>query len=387
MAVGGFYVPATLLWPIPSAEATIAEPVPDARPAVALDWPTDTASAIGAVGFDGVLDSHGTAAPLPIASISKVITALVVLDEHPIADGEQGPSLTFGASDVALWDGYRRDGGKTEPVEAGLELTQRQVLQVTLVASANNYAASLAQWAFGSQAAFVTATREWLRSNGLTETTIVEPTGMSASNTSSVADLLDLGKIALANTTVASIVDDSTVDLPFIGIIHNTNKLLGIANIDGIKTGTLEQAGACLLFSADYIVGGSTVTIVGVVLGAADHDDLDAQLGGLLDGVRAGFHEVAVATAGEPFASYSTPWGDSADAVSQKDVTTVLWADTPVEVSVAAQDAPMDSAGATVGSVRFTMGSTVLRVPLVLNRELNDPGPIWRFLHPGELVG
>ena len=125
-----------------------------------------------------MLASSGTGEALPIASISKIVTALVVLDAKPLAAGESGPAITFTDADAALYGKYLRVNGKVELISAGVVMSQREALEVVLVSSANNYAESLVVWAFGSQDAFVTAATAWLSVNGLTDTTLLEPTGM-----------------------------------------------------------------------------------------------------------------------------------------------------------------------------------------------------------------
>ena len=381
----GTYLPLTLLAPVSPATATVDTYDAPVRPASELAWPGYGASAIGAVGFDGILAANGSSEPLPIASISKIVTALVVLDAKPLALEESGPDVTLTAADVALYGKYVRMNGKVEPVKVGLVMTERQLLEVTLVSSANNYAESLAVWAYGSTDAFVAAATAWLASNGLAQTAIVEPTGLSASNVSSASDLVRLGMLAIANPVVAEIVALRGADLPFIGHIGNSNDLLGVDGVDGIKTGTLDEAGACLLFSADYTVGSQSVTVVGVVLGGVDHDSLDVAIRTLLDGVADGFHEVELAREGEAFAAYATPWDQTAEAVASENESVVVWFDTPISATVTAGDVTAATTGDTVGTVTFVVGEKTIEVPLILDAGLGDPGPWWRLSHPLDL--
>lgn len=382
----GAYVPLTLLSPLDRALASVAEtPLPALTVSTPV-FPDYGASAVGAIGFDGVLAAGGTAAPLPIASISKIVTALVVLDTHPLEGDEEGPAITFGPSDVALYDAYRSVGGKVEPVRAGLELTQREALEVMLVSSANNYAESLAAWAFGSTGAYVETAGKWLAAKGLDETTIVEPTGMSPLNVSTAADLVDLGKLALDNAVVAQIVGTVAVDVPFIGAVDNSNKLLGIDGIDGIKTGTLDEAGACLLFSADFTIGEHPVTVVGVVLGGVDHDTLDTAVRSLLESAAAGFRDVPLARAGEAFATYRTDWNDEAAAVAAADRSVLAWSSTPISAEVVVPPLRLAEEGDPAGSVTFSVGGEEVEIPLIVDGAIEDPGPWWRLTHPGEIL-
>src|SRR3954469_15683197 len=90
-----FYLPLTLLAPLRAVDAVLDPYSAPVQPAAALSFPGYGASAIGAVGFPGVLGSAGSTGQLSIASITKVVTSLVVLDAKPLAVGEQGPDITF----------------------------------------------------------------------------------------------------------------------------------------------------------------------------------------------------------------------------------------------------------------------------------------------------
>ncbi len=394
MAVGGgglvllataFYLPLTLLAPVQTLTPALEAYEPPAVAQPVVTFPSYGASGVGAVGYPGVLASAGSTDPLPIASISKVITALVVLDAHPLALEEAGPDVTFGDIDQGFYDAQLADGGVVESMYSGMVMSQRNVMNVMLLESANNYAESLANWGYGSEAAFVTAANAWLAAHGLTGTSIVEPTGVSPSNVSTVADLIELGKLAIADPVVSEIVGTQSMDVPEIGTIENRNELLGVDGVDGIKTGTLDEAGSCLLFAQDHTVGTQTITVVGVVLGGPDHDTIDAAIQSLLAEVDAGFREVTLTTAGEEFATYETPWGDAAAAVATEDSSVAIWSATPVTLEAKVDSLHLADAGSKVGSLVFTVGTRTVTVPLALSATIDDPGPWWRLTNPDKL--
>lgn len=385
VASGGAYTETALQAPLAAAGATVQAYAPPVIEAPEVPAPRVGASGIAAIGFDGVLASSGPEGPLPIASISKIVSALVVLERMPLAAGEQGPSITLTDADVALYGKYQRVGGKVESVAAGVVMSQREVLEVMLVSSANNYAESLAGWSFGSQGAFVDAAAVWLAENGFDSTVLVEPTGMSPRNVSTVDDLLGIAQVALAHPVIAEIVASTSVDVPHIGRIDNTNTLLGVDSIDGIKTGTLDEAGSCLLFSADYPVGSSSVTVVGVVLGSESRESLEIASRSLFGAAADGFSEVTLAGDGEAFASYATEWGESAQAVAEGSASVVVWSDTSISGVVDAAPLVTAALGEAVGEVAFTIGDgREITVPLVLDSALAEPGAWWRIWHPFE---
>ena len=380
-----FYLPLTLLAPLRAASAEIVpvEIAPAAAPV--LDWPEYGAGAVGAVGFPGVLGRSGSQQALPMASITKVITALVVLDAHPLGPDDPGPTITTTAADVQYYSDYLALNGKVTSVRAGLELSQRDLLNLTLVESANNYTLTLTLWAFGSVETFVDAARAWLDDRGLSGIRVVEPTGIDAGNTATATDLVELARLALADPTIAPIVGTAGFTVAGLGDFVTTNELLGSEGVTGIKTGTLDDFGANLLFSADYAVGGSTVTVVGVVLGGPDHEVLGRDIVALLQSVAAGFREVTVTTDGDVLGTYRTVWDGTADAVAGADAALVVWGDTPVTVEISAAEVTSASAGADVGEAVFTAGASSVTVELELSRDLDDPGPWWRFTHPWAL--
>jgi D-alanyl-D-alanine carboxypeptidase (penicillin-binding protein 5/6) len=376
------YLPLTLLAPLKPALVTEAVPVEEVPQVPALDLPGYGASAIGAIGYPGVLAQRGATKPLPMASITKVITALVVLDKHPLAEGESGPTATMTAADAALYGTYLAQNGTVSTVRPGMTFTERQLLELTLIKSANNYTTSMAVWAFGSQKAFVTAARAWLEEHGLDQIVINEPTGIDRSNVAPVDQLIELGRIALAHPVIAQIVATEKVDVPPFGVLPNTNLLLGRDGVDGIKTGTLDDFGANLLFSADYLVGDFTVTVIGVVLGGPDHDVIDRDILKLLDTALANFTEVEVAADAEEFATYTAIWGESVAAVAAERTTMLTWADTPVTVDVVTEEVRTGVAGEDVGDLVFTSGPSTVRIDLELAADLGDPGPWWRLTNP-----
>ena len=381
---GGVYSANALGAPVPPATPVLDVPAAAAAPAQALALPGFGGYAVGAVGFDGLLAASEDQSPMAIASITKIVTALVILEAKPLAPGEEGPGIEYTQADVDLYWEVVADGGSVAPVSAGTTLSERQSLAALLLASGNNYAESLAVWAYGSMDAFLAAARAWLDEHGLESTRLVDSSGMSNDNVSTPEELVELGEIALADPTVSELVAMPSMDLPVIGVVKNSNKLLGSHGVDGIKTGTTDDA-ANLLFSADYPVGSSTVTIVGVLLGGENHTVLDEAIAALLDSIAPGFHEVPVFEAGRVVAEYATPWGATARARTADAASVVVWSDTPVTVEVQAEPVTLAGQGEKVGTAVVRAGSREVSVELVLDGALEDPGAWWRLTNPGAL--
>jgi D-alanyl-D-alanine carboxypeptidase (penicillin-binding protein 5/6) len=380
-----FYLPITLLAPLsPTPATTVAYSAPRSTAPV-LTLPAYGASAIAAVGYPGLLASHGAATPLPIASITKIITALVVLQKEPLGSEEQGPSIQFTDADAAIIKAYAARDGDTYPIQVGGSLTERQVLTIALVPSANNYARALADWAYGSEAKFLPVARAWLSAHGMTSTTLTDCTGLNPQNTSTPTDLIALGKLALASPVISSIMKIRSTTLPVVGIVNNTNQLLGQIGVNGIKTGTLDNAGASLLFSSRLAIGGHVVTLVGIVLDGPTHPIIDAAIAALLKVARSSFHLTTLASKGQVFGRYRTAWGAVTSAVAAREVTMVLLGGTRISSRTDASAAQPGRKGTILGLASFAAGSQRATVPLVQSSTLKGPDPLWRLLNPGLL--
>src|SRR5205807_949217 len=108
---------------------------------------------------------------------------------------------------------------------------------------------------------------DMLKCMGFSRTVVADASGFSPDTVSTPSELVAIGIAALKNPVIAEIVAQSQAQIPGIpgGIIKNTNLLFGIDGVIGIKTGTTDEAGHCLLFAARYgAEDGQKVTIVGV---------------------------------------------------------------------------------------------------------------------------
>ena len=383
----GVYVPLVLSAPLPAAAVTLAVPEVTALPAAVLDEPAVGASAISVVGSAENLGFSGSSGPLPIASVTKIITTLVVLEAKPLSLGEQGPSLTMTAADVAFLTQTQAVGGSFELVNQGQVLSQHQVIEIMLLESANNYSLSLVNWAFGSMANYLDAARAFISANGLSDTTLVDSSGLNAGSVSSTKDLMKVATLAMANPTLAQIVGTKTNTVAGLGTIENTNTLLGIDGIDGIKTGTTDEAGSCLLFSARFTVGPDTITVVGVILGAASSEAARDSVRALLDSAKGGYTNVSLVNAGDVFGQVHTVWGEVAGLVAGGAVERVVYSNPAVSLTAGTDPFSTGAVGAVVGSADAVIGGTGIAVPLTLDAPLTDPGWLWRLANPAALLG
>jgi D-alanyl-D-alanine carboxypeptidase (penicillin-binding protein 5/6) len=244
-------------------------------------WPADGQAAIQ-VGESQVRagpNQHAAA----IASVAKVMTAYLVLRDHPLRLGEDGPAITLTDADVADTDRRRGQEESVVSVAAGEQLTELQALQALLLPSANNVAAVLARWDAGSVDRFVARMNATARSLGMTHTRYTDPSGYDDATVSTAADQMRVVDRAMRLPVFASIVATPSVTLPVAGTVHNTNTLLGQDGFVGVKTGSDDAAGGCFAFRAIRWIDGRPTTITGVVLGQPGHDRIAAGLAAAAD--------------------------------------------------------------------------------------------------------
>ncbi len=234
-------------------------------------WPVDGQAAFvreGQSQIEAGPNQHAAA----IASVAKVMTAYLVLRDHPLRLGQDGPAITLTDADVADTDRRRGQEESVVPVAAGEQLSERQALQALLLPSANNIAVVLARWVSGSADRFVARMNATARSLGMTHTRYTDPSGYDKATVSTAADQVRIVDRAMRLPVFASIVATPSATLPVAGIVRNTDTLLGRNGFVGVKTGSTDAAGGCFAFRAIRWIGGKRTTITGVVLGQPGHD-------------------------------------------------------------------------------------------------------------------
>ena len=231
----------------------------------AVSWPTDGVSTADISGF-GVVAGPGATRPVPIASVAKVMTAYVVLHDHPLPGGGSGPDIVVQPSEAAAYPSQVRDGDSLVPVVAGEMLTERQALEALLLPSADNVAWILARWDAGSQAAFVARMNATARRLGMTGTSYTDPSGLDPSTTSTAADQVRLGMAAMQVAPLAAIAAESTAVVPVAGVVRNTNTLLGQDGIVASRPAAHRPRG-CVLVAAWHKASGRKTLIVAATFG------------------------------------------------------------------------------------------------------------------------
>lgn len=212
-----------------------ADPL-DLKSSVALVLDQDT---------NEVLFSKNSQAVLPIASITKLMTALVVSDAKQSMD----EILTVGTEDIDT------EKGSGSRLKVGTRLSREEMLHLALMASENRAANALGRHYPGGLPAFVSAMNLKAQSLGMKDTRYVEPTGLSSRNQSSASDLAllvrEVDKHALIRQLSTSREHGVTVGSRSVSF-RNSNGLIrsGEWDIGLQKTGYITEAGRCLVMQA-----------------------------------------------------------------------------------------------------------------------------------------
>lgn len=353
------------------------------QPSVGIPWPNYGQAAIGAVGF-GLLAQHGDPKPLPMASVAKVVTALAVLKQRPIIEGQPTGIITITADDVATYKQYLSEGQSYVPVEVGEQLTQYQALQALLLPSANNIADILARWAFGSQLNYLEFVNPFTKTLGLKNTTLTDASGFSPQTVSTAEDLTLLAEIAMNTPIIAEIVSQPQADLPVAGTVYNVNRLVGHNGIIGIKTGNTDEAGGCYLFSVRRTVAEQEVTLVGAIMGAPN---LSQSIDDALPLIESSFKAFAVTTpihTSQIVGEINQPGGKRTPIVVRQGLTLLAWGDQKPDVKV-----KINGLGSSVkqneevGNMEVNLGNMSYTLPLVAADSLPRPSLGWRIRHVG----
>ncbi len=369
--------------PIPSVMASASLPAQDTVPGAlpTLPWPSAGSAAVGVSGL-GFTASTGNEQPMPAASVTKVMTALVILTDKPLQKDQPGPSITITDADVQEYQADLAGKQSVVEVQAGEQLTELELLEGMLIPSANNFADLLARWDAGSIDAFVALMNKRAGDLRLAHTIFTDTSGASPNTVSTPSDLMALGMAAMKSDVFAQIVGMAQVDLPVAKTVYNVDGVLGQSGIVGIKTGSGLSEGANFLFAAAASVDGHQLMLYGCVMGQPTLAIAFAAARALIAAMTSSLHVRRVIDRNEAVAGYSTPWGGQADLLSTADVDLVEWPGMilrqRLDAPTLAVDKPL-AAGTRAGSEHLVLGDYSLDVDLVTGSPLYPPGRLWRF--------
>ncbi|MEU1183543.1 serine hydrolase [Streptomyces sp. NPDC005820] len=345
---------------------------------LSLPWPNEGQGWMDVDGV-GTMDSFGKQTPVAIGSVAKTMTAYVVLKDHPLKTGEDGPSITVDAT-AEKEGGYDQTGESTlNSVKAGDKLTLQQALSAVMIPSANNIARLLARWDGGTEAAFVKKMNAAAKELGMTNTTYTDPSGLKETTVSTAEDQVKLGNAVVKIPALVAITSAASWTDPSGQYFSNYNELPYKMGAIGIKTGSTTAAGGNLLFAARKEVGGETVTVVGAILGQHKPTILktvNEVSQTALTAAKEALASAKIVKKGDVVGYVDDQLGGHTPVVVTKDVTAVGWAGLTVKLKFAADEVPHTAkAGTQVGTLTVGDGTSgAVKVPVALESDLVEPG-------------
>lgn len=286
--------PASTISPSAADPASVIHQINTAlpKPTLSPQWPKKINSAVGAVGYGVLAKSDTDNTPAPMASLAKVMAAILVIEKDGISNDNPGRNITFNQNDEEFYNKYLLDGGVVTTVKAGESIPQRDALKAMLLSSSNNLADTTVIEAYGSVDEYLRIANQKAQDLGMTQTTYADVTGFSPDTKATASDLVLLADYAMKNPFFAETV--STWEATIMGDIKltNTNVFLDYEgnNVIGIKTGLSDEAGGTYMTAAKYQTeSGDTVVALAVTLGAKTHFAAQEKAMPLLETVKDGF--------------------------------------------------------------------------------------------------
>ncbi|MFE7183052.1 D-alanyl-D-alanine carboxypeptidase, partial [Streptomyces erythrochromogenes] len=346
-----------------------------------LPWPSEGQAYMAAAGL-GTLGQSGEQKPVPIASVTKSMTAYIILRDHPIKKGEQGAMIDV--DKTAETEGKKNDSVNNEStldtVKEGDKISEYDAIAALMIPSANNIARLLARWDSGSQEAFVKKMNDTAKELGMTNTTYTDPSGLDATTVSTAEDQVKLGLKLVEIETLLDITKKPNWVDPSGKSWRNWNGLTGPSGALGIKTGTTTKAGGNLLFAAQKKIGNTNQLIVGAVLGQHKPSIIDTVLAAskqLMTATQKALDGATVVKKGDVVGYVDDGLGGRTPVVATADVQAIGWASLTVTVKLADGGGAMPqtaTAGTEVGMLTVGEGASQVKVPVALKSDLASPG-------------
>ncbi len=362
--IGGLAV-ALALTTMVLAPAAVAQASPEVQPIVitpcfpseSAQPPEITARAALVIDADSgaVLYSKNADERLPMASITKIMTAIIVLESLPLD------------TRVMVSRNAHFQMGSVVGLQALETVTVEQLLYGLLVFSGNDAAVALAEKTSGSVSKFVAQMNERAQAMGLTNTHFENPNGLNEDgHYSSCTDLATMAKYAMQNAEFRKIVDTTVYYFPHPTSptpreLKTSNTLLeDFAWVDGVKTGSTPYAGYCVVASGTR----DGVRLIVVLLGAVDDATRWAETEALF---RYGYGQCPITVLAEPGRVVSRmtlgdPLGLQVGLVAQQRLVARLWKSEQVTGTVSLDpDVTLPiAAGSRLGSVEFSLNGRSL---------------------------
>lgn len=350
----------------------------------AMPWP-DQGQAAAKVAGVGSLGTYGEEKPTPTASVAKVMTAYVILKNHPLKKGDKGPDITVDAQ--AEQDSHAKDESLVT-LKQGEKVSEYDLLQMLLIPSGNNAARLLARWDAQSKEAFVAKMNEAAKSLGMANTTYTDPSGLDETTKSTAVDQLKLAEEVMKDDVFREIVAKPNTNVAGGQHLNNNNdELLIKPGGLGIKTGSSTPAGGTLMWAAKRTIDGKEQLILGVTMDQhfKGGPDVNAEMSlklvkkvsyKMIQDVQSALTSAKLVGKGDVVGYVDDGLGAKTPVVATRDLKGVGWPGMTAKLTVGKGAKPVPhtaKAGTEVGELTVGEGASAQKVPVALQKDLVEP--------------
>ncbi|QQE78966.1 D-alanyl-D-alanine carboxypeptidase family protein [Alicyclobacillus sp. SO9] len=345
-------------------------------------FPSQGEAAIGEESL-GVIQETKSEQPVPIASLTKMMTAYLLLQAKPLKVGENGPTTTITQHDVQVYNKDVANGDSVLKVQVGEKLTERQLLEGLLLPSGDNIATLIGEQLSGSLSKFVAKMNATAKSLGMTNTHYTDASGVSPATVSTAHDQILIAQQDMKNPVFRKIVAMPQATFPVAGVQYNVDYMLGKNGITGIKTGSTNQAGGCFVSSMPITVKGQQHILIGAVLGQKTYRSLRSAFNNnvkMLDSVKSKFENYTIHNPSQGFAKLTTAWKQSASLKMAKPLTVFGYPGMPVKFGydLHSKQVPM-KAGSSPAKMTVQTGDVTQTIPLQTSAAITKPKLLWKL--------
>ncbi|MBP0461847.1 serine hydrolase, partial [Streptomyces montanisoli] len=365
--------------PEPSLALTAASTYRFDGSAPQLPWPSEGEGYLAAPGL-GTMDSFGEQKSVPVGSVAKIMTAYLVLKDHPLKVGQKGPSITIDKQ-AEQEGGLSSEGESTlDTVKAGDKLSLKDALSALMVPSANNIARLLARWDGGTQAAFVKKMNAQAKALGMDNTTYTDPSGLKATTVSTAQDQVKLAEQVVGIPALMAITSLPQWTDPSGHTWRNWNTLVPYHGAIGIKTGTTTAAGGNLVFAAKKNVDGKDQLVVGAIFGQHKPpiiDTVNAVSKTAMVAAENVLKRATVVKKGQVVGEVDDGMGGTTPVVATADAKAVGWGGLTEQLRLTEESGGIPhsaKAGTRVGTLTVGNGLSSTKIPVALQKDLVEPG-------------
>ncbi|MFC5721732.1 D-alanyl-D-alanine carboxypeptidase [Streptomyces gamaensis] len=357
--------------------------------ALSLPWPSEGQAIVDVDGL-GRVGSYGEMKPLPIGSVAKVMTTYLILRDHPLKKGDDGPKIDVDQKAEEDFVNGDKENESVVEVKKGQTISEKEALEAVMLPSANNVARLLARWDAGNEEAFIKKMNDTAKELGMTNTTYTDASGLLESTVSTAEDQVKLGKKAMQDPVfreMAKATQYTSTTASGTGsgaatqkVQRNFNKLVPAYGVVGIKTGSTTKAGGNLLFAAEKKVGDSTQLIIGAVFGQHKSPIIDTATDyskNLILTAGKALTTSTVVKKGEVVGHVDDGLGGTTPVVATKDLTVAGWPGLKADLKLdsGGKNVPHSAkSGTEVGDLTVGTGDNAAKVPVALQKDLAEPG-------------